>query len=76
VTVTPAVSFRNLLVGLVGEEGHLVDVGLLQGINFERSLFSVLTPARSTAEVRQVHFGRLRVRPDGSEIGHLRPGDL
>jgi polynucleotide 5'-hydroxyl-kinase GRC3/NOL9 len=76
VTLTPVTAFQNLLVGLVGHGGHLVDVGLLQGINFERALVSVLTPARSSGEVGQLHFGRLRVRPDGSEIAHLRPGDL
>jgi polynucleotide 5'-kinase involved in rRNA processing len=74
--VTPATYFQNLLVGLVGPGGFLLDIGLLQGINFERSLFSVLTPARSVSEVGQIHFGRLRVRPDGSEIAHLRPSDL
>lgn len=74
--VTPSSFFRNLLVGLGGPGGFLLDIGLLQGINFERSLFSVLTPARSVSEVRQLHFGRLRVRPDGSEIAHLRPSDL
>lgn len=74
--VTPATAFNNLLVGLVGPGGFLLDIGLLQGINFERSLFSVLTPARSVSEVGQLHFGRLRVRPDGSEIAHLRPSDL
>jgi polynucleotide 5'-hydroxyl-kinase GRC3/NOL9 len=76
ILVTPASLFRGLLVGLVGAEGHLVDIGLLQGINFERALLQVLTPARSVEEVTQVHFGRLRLRPDGSEIAHLRPSDL
>jgi polynucleotide 5'-hydroxyl-kinase GRC3/NOL9 len=76
ITATPATAFRHLLVGLVGLGGHLIDVGLLQGVNFERAVLSILTPARSIAEVGQVHFGRLRVRPDGAEIAHLRPGDL
>lgn len=76
ILVTPAAVFQNLLVGLVGPGGHLVDVGLLQGVNFARAILSVLTPARSVADVGQVHFGRLRVRTDGSEIAHLRPGDL
>jgi polynucleotide 5'-hydroxyl-kinase GRC3/NOL9 len=76
VTFTPTTVFQNLQVGLTGREGHLIDIGLLQGVNFERSLFSVFTPARTLAEVCQVHFGRLRVRPDGAEIAHLRPSDL
>jgi len=60
----------------VGPGGHLADIGLLQGVNFERALFSVLTPARGGAEIGQLLFGRLRVRPDGSEIARLRPSDL
>jgi len=74
--ITAARALGNLLVGMVEEGGRLVDIGLLQGVNFERALFSILTPARSVAEVRQLHFGRLRLRPDGAEIAHLRPGDL
>ncbi|MFN3652163.1 MAG: Clp1/GlmU family protein [Armatimonadota bacterium] len=73
---TPVTAFRNLLVGLVGPEGHLLEIGLLQGVNFERAVFSVLTPVRSVGEVGQLHFGRLRLRPDGSEIARLRPGDM
>ncbi len=74
--VTPAIAFRHLLIGLIGDEGRLVDIGLLQGINFERAIYSVLTPARSVDEVRQIHFGRLRLRRDGSEIARLRPSDM
>src|SRR3569833_2935943 len=72
IIVTPAIAFQNLLVGLTGPGGALLDVGILQGINFERSVISILTPARSLAEETQLHFGRLRVRPDGSELAHLR----
>jgi len=76
VTLTPASAFRNLLVGLIGEGGYLVDLGLLQAINFERAFFSVLTSARSVSEVGQLHFGRLRATIAGAELGRLRPGDL
>lgn len=76
VTLTPASAFRNLLVGLVGEGGYLLDLGLLQAINFERAFFSVLTGARSINEVGQLHFGRLRATAAGAELGRLRPSDL
>lgn len=76
VSLTPTSVFRHLLVGLVGEGGFLQDIGLLQAINFERAFFSVLTPARSIAEVGQLHFGRLRARPDGAALGRLRPSEM
>jgi polynucleotide 5'-kinase involved in rRNA processing len=76
VTITPLSAFRNLLVGLIAEDGYTLDIGLLQAINFERAFFSVITPARSVADVGQIHFGRLRARPDGGEVGRLRPSDL
>ena len=49
---------------------------MLQGVNFQRALLSILTPARSLSDVVQIHFGRIRLRPDGSEIAHLAPADL
>ena len=76
VWITPVTSFWNLLVGLVGPGGRLIDIGLLEAVNFERAVLSILTPARSVEEVGQIHFGRLRIRTDGSEIMRLRPGDL
>ncbi|MCC2668023.1 MAG: putative GTPase or GTP-binding protein [Armatimonadetes bacterium] len=76
VTITPLSAFRNLLVGLIAEDGYTLDLGILQAINFERAFFSVITPARSIVDVGQIHFGRLRARPDGGELGRLRPSDL
>ena len=37
---------------------------------------SVLTPLTHVGMIRQLRLGRLRLRPDGSEIGPVRPGDL
>jgi polynucleotide 5'-kinase involved in rRNA processing len=76
VTLTPTSAFHNLLVGLVAEDGYLLDIGLLQAINFERAFFSVLTPARTVGEVGQLHFGRIRAKADGGELGRLRPSDM
>jgi len=74
--LTPAATLQGLLVGLIADDGHLVEIALLRGINFARSLLSLWTPARSLDRVRVLHYGRLRARTDGSEIAHLRPGDL
>jgi polynucleotide 5'-hydroxyl-kinase GRC3/NOL9 len=76
VVVTPAYALQNLLVGLVEQDGNVADVGILQGVHFQRRLLTVLTPLDHVGMIRQVRLGRLRLRPDGSEIGHLKPGDL
>ncbi|MBI3912471.1 MAG: hypothetical protein HY320_16240 [Armatimonadetes bacterium] len=74
--VTPAAWFRYLMVGCLAESGRLAAVGLLQGVNFQRRVYSLLTPAASLANVRTLWYGRYRVQPDGTELGRLRPGDL
>jgi polynucleotide 5'-hydroxyl-kinase GRC3/NOL9 len=74
--VTPGYALQNLLVGLVEQDGNVADIGILQGVDFQRRVLTVLTPLNHIGMVRQVRLGRLRLRPDGSEIGHVRPGDL
>lgn len=76
VVVTPAFHLQDLLVGLIADDNHLVDIALLRGINFERRVYSLWTAARSLERVRILHYGRLRARADGVEIVHLRPNDL
>ena len=76
VYATLASAFRDLLVGLVGPGGACLGLGLLQGIDFARAVFPVLTPVVSAREARQLWFGRIRVRPDGTEIERLRPGEM
>jgi polynucleotide 5'-kinase involved in rRNA processing len=74
--LTPAYVLQNLLVGLVEQDGSLADVAILQGVEFQRRVLTVLTPLNHVGMIRQVRLGRLRLRPDGSEIGPVRPGDL
>jgi polynucleotide 5'-hydroxyl-kinase GRC3/NOL9 len=76
VLVTPSTAFQNLLVGLLEEGGRLAEIGLLQNVDFSRGLLRVLSPLRSEGALRVVRYGRLRLRPDGTEIGPVRPGDL
>jgi polynucleotide 5'-hydroxyl-kinase GRC3/NOL9 len=74
--ITPVTVFQNLLVGLMEEGGRLVEIGLLQDVDFAAGLLHVLTPLRSQGALRVLRYGRVRLRANGSEIGPVRPGDL
>jgi len=76
VSVTAAQKFARLLVGLVSGGGVLLGLGLIERIDFGRRTLSVLTPCRKPAAVAQVWLGALRLRPDGREIGEVRPGEV
>ncbi len=76
VTVTAAQKFARLLVGLVSSGGALLGLGLIERIDFSRRTLTVLTPCRKPAAVAQIWLGGLRLRPDGREIGEVRPGEV
>jgi polynucleotide 5'-hydroxyl-kinase GRC3/NOL9 len=76
VAFTPATVFQNLLVGLLEEGGRLAEIGLLQNVDFAGRMLRVLSPLRSEGALRVLRYGRLRLRPDGTEIGPVRPGEL
>jgi len=73
--VTSAVNYAHLLVGLVDRDGIYRGVGIIERIDFERRLLTVLTRC-SQGLIAQVQLGYLRVRADGREIAEVRPGDI
>lgn len=76
VSVTVAPRLRHLLLGLEGANGKLLGLGLLEALDFRRRTLGVLTPVRAPTAARVLHFGSLRLTPEGAEIGALRPGEL
>lgn len=76
VTIVAAQKFAHLLVGLVSSSGVLLDLGLIERIDFPRRTLTVLTRCRKPNAVAQAWFGSLRLRPDGREIGEVRPGEI
>ncbi|HUV05480.1 MAG TPA: Clp1/GlmU family protein [Armatimonadota bacterium] len=76
VIIVPASKYVNLAVGLVDSRLELLALGVVRGIDFQARSISVFTPLRSAAPVCSIRFGVLKLRPDGSEIGRLRPGEL
>jgi polynucleotide 5'-hydroxyl-kinase GRC3/NOL9 len=76
VTITAAQKFAGLLVGLISPSGAMLGLGLIERIDFPRRTLTVLTPCRKPAAVAQAWLGGLRLRPDGREIGEVRPGEV
>jgi polynucleotide 5'-hydroxyl-kinase GRC3/NOL9 len=76
ITLTPAPRLRHLLTGLADGNGRLLGIGLIESLDLRRRQIGILTPIRAPAAVRLIHFGILRVRPDGTEVGANRPGDV
>jgi polynucleotide 5'-hydroxyl-kinase GRC3/NOL9 len=75
IAVSPVQRFAGLLVGL-SDGNREVGLGIIMRVDFIRRIVEVQTPVRAIANVRLVHFGIIRVRPDGKELGTLRPGDV
>jgi polynucleotide 5'-hydroxyl-kinase GRC3/NOL9 len=76
ITITPASRLRHLLTGLSDGDGKLLPVGLIDALDFRRRQIGILAPVRAPGAVRLLEFGLLRVRPDGTELGTNRPGDV
>ena len=75
-TIVAAQKFSPLLVGLIGVSGMLLGLGLIESLDFGRRTVSILTPCRKPRAVAQIWLGSLRLRPDGRELGELRPGEV
>ncbi|NJE08984.1 polyhydroxyalkanoate depolymerase [Thermococcus sp. M39] len=63
----------NLVLGLIGRDGFCLGLGILKFINFRDMRAEILTPLdeETMKNVREIRFGRIRVREDGEELGLL-----
>jgi polynucleotide 5'-kinase involved in rRNA processing len=75
ITVTPVSRLKHLVLGL-SDRSRLLGVGTLESVDFRRRTLRVFTAIRGHGAVGLVQFGILRVRPDGVEMGSLRPGEV
>jgi polynucleotide 5'-hydroxyl-kinase GRC3/NOL9 len=76
INIIPANRFANLVVGLLDSRLDVLSLGIIRGIDFRSEVVSVSTPLRTVTPVASMRFGILRLRPDGTEIVRLRPGDV
>ncbi|NJE12742.1 Clp1/GlmU family protein [Thermococcus sp. LS2] len=63
----------NLVLGLIDRDGFCLGLGILKFINFRDMRAEILTPLdeETMKNVREIRFGRIRVREDGEELGLL-----
>lgn len=76
VTTAGVHRFVKLLLGLLDAEGDCLAIGILERIDFVNRTITVRTPLRDASKVAILRFGRLRVRPDGKELGTIKPGEI
>lgn len=67
-------SERKVIVGLTNDANELLGIGVIERIDYERGQMTVITPVKSAGEVAAVQFGSMRIKPDGVEIGTIKPG--
>lgn len=75
-TVVCGKDFTNVLVGLADANANIIDLGIIEAIDFKQRQIAVITPASTVTPVRVVQFGYMRVRPDGVELGKIKPGEI
>lgn len=69
-------SEADVLVALIGEGQELLGVGIIDEINYANQKLRVITPVKDATKVVAVQFGSMKVRPNGEEIGTVRPGSF
>lgn len=75
-TIVCGTDFTNVLVGLADANASIIDLGIIEAIDFRQRHMSVITPAKTITPVRIVQFGSMRIRQDGTELGTIKPGEI
>lgn len=76
VSIVKGGAFTYAYVGLADNKGRCLNVGIIHAIDFRQRHVVVLTPLKSVTPVRIIQFGLMRVKPDGTELARLRPGEI
>lgn len=75
-TIVCGSDFTNVLVGLADSKGNIIDLGIIEAIDFKQRHMYVITPSKTVTPVKIVQFGSMRVRMDGTELGGIKPGEI
>jgi polynucleotide 5'-hydroxyl-kinase GRC3/NOL9 len=75
-TVVCGTDFSNVLVGLADSAANTMGLGIIEAVDFRQRHMVVITPIKTITPVRIVQFGAMRVKPDGTELGRIKPGEI
>jgi len=64
----------GLVVGLMGERGEFLDVGVLKSLDFKGRRAAVATPLKSVEGVKALKLGCVRLGEEYREVERLEPG--
>lgn len=76
VVTVPAGRYMNLVAALLDSHLEMLSLAIIRAIDFRAGMISLITPLRSLSPARSIAFGTLKLRPDGIQVGRLRPGDV
>lgn len=76
IVTAPSSRYLNLLTGLLDSHLEVLSLAIIRTIDFRSGTISLVTPLRSLSPARSIEFGTLKLRPDGVQVGRLRPGDV
>lgn len=76
IVIAQADKYINLVVGLLDSHLELLSLGIIREIDFRAETIDLLTPLRSISPVRAIQFGIIKIRPNGTQLAQLRPGEI
>ncbi len=63
----------GLVVGLIGPKGRFLGVGRISEFDTSNAVLVVQAAGEPPLVIEEVQLGRIRVGPDGEELGYLKP---
>lgn len=69
-------SLENRLVGLLGEEGDTLALGILESMDFRARRLTIYTPLKDPAQARGLRMGAVQVARDGTQLAWNESGDV
>ena len=64
----------HLLIGILGEAGQTLALGILEEIDFSRRVLSIFAPLPDPDAARGLRLGTIRIARDGTQLGSNEPG--